>query len=876
MTVPTVTPMMSQYLAAKEKAPGAILFFRMGDFYEMFFEDAQEASRLMNVALTSRSRQGEDRIPMCGVPHHAATTYISRLLAAGRKVAICEQMEDPKKVKGLVKREIVRVISPGLTLAEADLDERTNNFLAAILPDEGAYGFAACDASTGEFRIGQVAALEDLVDEMARLAPAEVLVPEGTAGSPAVALLAEAVRPRLVNALDAGFFDPAGTRAAMAARFPGGVPDTLPEIEIALAVRAGGAVLEYLRQTQPVESVHLARLAIHRAATHMVLDEATTRNLELFASIADRGKAGTLLWHLDRTTTPMGARMLRRWMLYPLLSVDAIEARLDAVGELVADPIRARALRERLRGVADLERLVGRIALATANGKDLVHLRASLRRVPELREALAACGASLLAGVRDGIDPMDDVTDLIGRAIVDEPPFTVKEGGVIREGFDADLDDLVAISRDGKGWIAALEAKERVRTGIGSLRVRFNKVFGYSIEVTKANLAAVPPDYERRQTLVGAERFVTPALKEYEEKVLTAEERRVELEYDLFTRVRERIAAQAARVQEVAGRIATIDALLALAEVAAEHRYARPVVDASDRLVIREGRHPVVERLLAGEPFVPNDTDLGGDAALVILTGPNMAGKSTYIRQVALIALLAHMGSFVPAAEARLGLVDRIFTRVGASDNLARGQSTFMVEMTETANILRHASPRSLIVLDEIGRGTSTFDGVSIAWAVAEHLHDHPSLGARTLFATHYHELTELALTKPRARNLTVAVKEWNDRILFLRRIVPGGSNRSYGIQVARLAGLPPAVIDRAREILANLERGELDEMGMPRLARRRSNAKRTGGQMHLFGGPGPEEKGDPLRSELDAIDPDTLSPLEALTLVHRWKKDLK
>ena len=867
-----LTPMMSQYLSVKEQVPGAILFFRMGDFYEMFFEDAEVASKLMNIALTSRSRAGDNRIPMCGVPHHSATTYISRLLKAGRKVAICEQVEDPKMAKGIVKREVVRIISPGLTLEESDLDERANNYLAIVLAEGGSYGFALTDLSTGEFRIGQVADIGDLIDELARLAPAEILMPEGSTNSPEMSRLIETCRPKAVNHLDDGFWQVQESTTRLTGQFPGQLPAAPALSRLGLAVRCGGALLEYLHQTQMTQAVHLRKLEVHRAETTMILDEATIRNLELFATIGDGGKKGSLLWLLDRTTTPMGARKLRKWLQYPLVDILAINRRLDAVAELVVDPAGAAGAREALRGVMDLERLLGRISLAGGNARDLVNLKTSLLRIPQVKVSLAEYSAEILAEIRDSIDELTDITDLIGSAIVDEPPLALREGNIIRDGFNDELDELIAVSRDGKSWIARLEASERQRTGIGNLRVRYNKVFGYYIEVTKAQLVNVPDDYDRKQTLVNAERFITPELKVYEQKVLTAEDKRTDLEYELFTQVRLAVVAEGARIQAAAELIARTDVLLALCEIAVERRFCRPVVDDSKVLVIEEGRHPVVEKLLSGEPFVPNDTDLGDDKnRLVILTGPNMAGKSTYIRQVALIALLAQIGSFVPARSVRIGLVDRIFTRVGASDNLTRGQSTFMVEMTEAANILRHASPRSLIVLDEIGRGTSTFDGISIAWAVAEHIHDSPALGGRTLFATHYHELTELALTKDRVRNLTVAVKEWNDRIIFLRRIVQGGSNRSYGIQVARLAGLPRTVIDRAKEILANLEKGELDEMGLPRLARPRTAATSTSpGQLHLFGeAPGP----DPLRLELDALDVQTLTPIEALNLIARWKK---
>ncbi|MBE0595855.1 MAG: DNA mismatch repair protein MutS, partial [Desulfuromonadales bacterium] len=631
------------------------------------------------------------------------------------------------------------------------------------------------------------------------------------------------------------------------------------------AVAAAGAILHYLEETQKGSLGHIRSLQTYHAHDFMVLDEATRRNLELTATLLDGGKRGSLLGVLDRTVTAMGGRRLRQWIHQPLLQIEPIRARHQAVAELVEQGLRRADLCSALDGVYDLERLTGKISMASSNAKDLVALRLSLERLPAILEALAPLEAPLLQQLRGAIDPLPDVVALVLTAIVDDPPFVLREGGLIRDGFHPELDELRGISREGKGWIARLERDERERTGIGSLKVRFNRVFGYYIEITRSQLERVPDDFQRKQTLANAERYITPALKEYEEKVLGAEDRIVELEYDLFQQVRQQVAQQAARIQTSADALAALDVLLSLADLAHECHYVVPKMDNSGDLVIQEGRHPVIEAMNLGEPFVPNDVELDlRENQLLVITGPNMAGKSTFMRQVALIVLMAQMGSLVPARAARLGVVDRIFTRVGASDNLARGQSTFMVEMTETAHILRHASPRSLIVLDEIGRGTSTFDGISIAWAVAEYLHDHPAVAAKTLFATHYHELTDLALTRERVKNCNIAVKEWNERIIFLRKIVKGGASHSYGIQVARLAGLPQEVIERAREVLRNLESGEFEKEGEPRLARSRKQRRPPSPQLSLFDG-----GGDPLRERLRQIEVNRLTPLEAMNLLH-------
>ncbi len=869
----TATPMMRQYLEIKSRYPDAILFFRLGDFYEMFLEDAVTAARVLDITLTSRNKGSEEEIPLCGIPYHSSQPYIAKLVENGHKVAICEQVEDPKEAKGIVRREVVRVVTPGLVVDTETLQPKENNFLMAIAPGgDGPWGVALVDITTGEFRCTEVAGLEGIRGELASLAPREVLFPEEEDGS-SLEALAGSLEGRSVNRLPGWVWESDRATGLLKDFFGVASLDAFGCALLPEAVRASGAVIHYLQETQKGTVSHVRSLTTYHHRDALVLDEATRRNLELNASLQDGRKRGSLLGVMDRTVTAMGGRKLRRWLNYPLVDPAAIGARHDAVGEMAEKSLLRGDLREALDGVYDLERLNSRVAMGNANAKDLVALRASLDRLPPLLDQLAQAESSLLGGLREAIDPLTDLTDLLGRAIVEDPPFVLREGGLIREGFDPGLDELRGISREGKGWIARLEADEKERTGIGSLKVRFNKVFGYYIEVTRSHLARVPEDYERRQTLANAERYVTPALKEYESKVLGAEERMVTIEYDLFQEVRQQVAAQGERIQGTAEALATLDVLLCLADLAHDRGYVRPVVDGGEALVIEEGRHPVIEAMRLGERFVPNDVTLDtAENQLLIITGPNMAGKSTFMRQVALIVLMAQMGSFVPARLARIGAVDRIFTRVGASDSLARGLSTFMVEMNETANILRHATPRSLIVLDEIGRGTSTFDGVSIAWAVAEYLHDHAPVAAKTLFATHYHELTDLALTRERVKNYNVAVKEWNDQIIFLRRIVPGGASHSYGIQVARLAGLPEAVIDRAREVLKNLESGEFEKGGSPRLARGRGGASKAKQapvpQLPLFGG-----EGDELRRRLGEIDVSLLTPLEALNLLDELKR---
>ena len=857
-----MTPMLRQYLQAKAECPDSILFFRMGDFFEMFFEDAVEASQILGLALTSRDSTGkDDRVPMCGIPVRSVDTYLARMIKAGRTVTICDQIEDPKEAKGIVKRSIVRTVTPGTVIEPNLLDETSNNYLAALYVGNGKAGLAFLDVSTGEFLAAQLDSDVErtLCDELTRMSPAEVLVPdtfdEGLLARLRMRFDSAAFTPRPADEFEAETASEALLDQFGLATLKGIALDDAPE-----AASSAGAVLAYVKITQRDGVPHLRLPRRYSPAQFVVLDGNTQRNLELTESAFDRRKRGTLLGVLDRTLTSMGGRMLRHWILHPLVDITGIRARLDSVEALHNDAELRLELRGILKSVGDLERLLGRITSKTGNARDIKGLGNSLRQAPLVKRALQKTDASLLAELRDGMDDLDDVAGWIDSAIVEDPPAPITDGNLFKDAYDADLDRLRGLVRGGRDWIATLQREEIARTGIGNLRVGYNKIFGYYIEVSRGNVHLVPQDHERKQTLVNAERFVTPTLKAREEEIVSAQERMQKLEYDLFVKLRGQIAREARRIQETAAAIATVDTLLSLADVAAAKNYVKPQVDDAGLLRIRDGRHPVVEDLMARGQFVPNDTLLDTAAdRLQIVTGPNMAGKSTYLRQVALITLMAQMGGFVPAAEAQVGAVDRIFTRVGASDNLARGESTFMVEMIETANILNTATERSLIVLDEIGRGTSTFDGISIAWSVAEHMHDH--IRAKTLFATHYHELTELASKLEHAKNLNVAVREWNGKVVFLYRIVDGGADHSYGIQVAKLAGLPADVIKRARQILEGLETGNQAAVGLPQ-------------QMYLFGpgGTSASHEPGPIEKELQSIEPDTLSARDALELVYHLK----
>ena len=804
---------MRQYMQAKKELPAdAILLFRMGDFYELFFDDAKRAAPLMDIVLTQRNS-----VPMCGVPHHAMKSYVGKLLAAGVKVAVAEQMEDPAAAKGLVKRAVTQVITPGTVLDDSVLNAAKSNFLVALAPGRDRHGLAALDVSTGEFRATEVPDWNTLETELHRLRPAECVVPESLHAE-----WEEGVRPALGapagivwTVLEDWHFDVEVSRDRLLRHFDVASLDGFGCRGLLQGVAAAGAILHYTSENLRRDASHITTLQTVQNEDCMILDRISQRNLELVEPIFAHERDATLLHVLDRTVTPMGSRRLRDWVLRPLRDAGRIRERHEAVRAFVAEPLLLTELREALGLVRDLERIIVRVNLGTANARDLMALQTGLEAVPGLRALLASLAGTLLTRLGADLDDVPEVAALIGKAIVDNPPAAITEGAIIRDGFQAQLDTLRRAAREGKQWIAGFQRQEQERTGIKSLKIRFNKVFGYFIEVTRANLEAVPDDYSRKQTLTNAERFITPALKEIEDKVLGAEEKGKALEYELFQELRAEIAGSTSRIQGTARAVAVIDVLASLAEVAARYDYHQPEIKESTVLEIRDGRHPVLDALLQDERFVPNDTFL--DTAthqITLITGPNMAGKSTYIRQVALIVLLAQMGSFVPARAATIGLVDRIFTRVGAADDIARGQSTFMVEMVETANILNHATPASLIILDEIGRGTSTFDGLSLAWAVAEYLHDHAAVKARTLFATHYHELTELAQSKTGIQNYNIAVKEWGEKIIFLRKIMPGGTDKSYGIHVARLAGLPKAVIRRASAVLDTLERHSLTEPG--------------------------------------------------------------
>jgi DNA mismatch repair protein MutS len=851
--------MMHQYLRIKERYRDAILFFRLGDFYEMFFEDAETASRILDIALTSRNKNEDSAVPLCGVPYHSAEPYIRKLLDAGHKVAVCEQVEDPKTAKGVVQREVVRVITPGTVTSADALDARDNNFLAAVYEARGAFGLAVTDITTGEFRFTQLADEQFLFDELGRVKPSELLVAERAAA------LREQLQKtfpavHLTSLADSFFSEMATGRLVK--------EQVVEASQWQAGIRAASAVVGYLESNAADSLPVLRDLEPYVASSYLVLDETTRINLELVSNYQG-DKKGSLLAVVDRTLTPMGARRLRQCLLYPLLDEQAIRDRHEGVQELVEQFQRRQELRLWLRKMGDLERLSGRVAAGSALPRDLVAIRETLGHVGGVRRELDSCNSTILKALATKIAELPQVTSLIESAIVDSPPLSIKEGGFIRAGFDAELDEIRGMRAHAKEWIAHFEAGERRRTGIQSLKVRYNRVFGYYIEITKSHLKGVPEDYIRKQTLANGERYITPELKEYEAKVLNSQELIEKLEITLLGRVREQVGTYFVALKETSTALALVDVLLSFAEVAESQHFTRPRVDKGLALVIREGRHPVVEATVGRGGFVPNDAILDpASNQILLLTGPNMAGKSTYMRQVALIVILAQMGSFVPAAEARIGIADRIFTRIGAADSLARGESTFMVEMKETANILNHATQRSLILLDEVGRGTSTFDGISIAWAVAERLHDMPER-PRTLFATHYHELTDLARSKERIRNFNFSVKEWQGEIIFLRNLVEGAASHSYGIHVGRLAGLPPAVIERAKEILQNLESGEAEG--------KRADTEKRGAngdepvQMALFGSM--ERK---LTAALSKLDVSHLSPIEALNLLHKWSEEAK
>ena len=862
--------MMVQFRQFKAQYPEAILLFRLGDFYEMFFADAEVAARELDLVLTGRDAGKElGRVPMCGIPHHAAENYIARLVEKGFKVAICEQLEDPKTAKGLVKRDVIRVVTPGTFVEPRLMQEKRNKYLASVCQGKAGFGLAVADLSTGEFACCELLGAEAarlLFDELGRLDPAEVLVEPGLAEEERFSAGLLQATAAAVSHGRARDFQPATARRVLCDHFG------LPSLhgfgceDKPLAVAAAGAALAYLAETQRTSLGHINGLSLYYPGDFLVLDAATRRNLELTQALMAGGRRGTLLGVLDRTVTAMGGRLLRRWIEQPLLRLEAIRDRQQAIGALVDAALPRADLRDALGRVHDLERLAGRVAYGSAHARDLQALAVSLGQIPELARLLAPLPAPRLQALAGALDPCDDLRDLLERAIAPEPPLALTEGGLLREGYHPEVDRLRRAGREGKDWIAALETAERERTGIRSLKVGFNKVFGYYIEVTTPNLPQVPPAYIRKQTIAGGERFLTPGLKEREQEILGAAERLSALEYELFCAVRAQVGAEVARLQGVARAVAELDVLAALAEVAVAGGYCCPEVDAGESLAISDGRHPVLERLLPAGAFVPNDTALDtGEQRLLLITGPNMGGKSTYMRQVALIVLMAQMGAWVPARAARIGLVDRIFTRVGASDDLATGQSTFMVEMAETAGILHGATARSLILLDEVGRGTATFDGLSLAWAIAEHIHR--EIGAKTLFATHYHELCELEGLLPGAQNYSVAVREQGDEVIFLHRIARGGADRSYGIHVAQLAGLPPAVIERAREILAGLDTDEAKRREQRKEAVQRVR-QRPAMQLTFL-----EQQRHPVLDELLGLNVMALTPIDALNLLYRLQE---
>ena len=866
-----LTPAMKQYVEIKEKYPDCILLYRMGDFYELFFEDATLVAPILEITLTSRNKGKEDSVPLCGFPYHAASSYITRLVEKGFKVAVCEQVEDPKKAKGIVKREVIRVITPGLLLDAENLTSGENNFLAGFSFHAEMFGLAFVDISTGEFQLSEFSDRESLLTAIAGLDCKELIVPKSFADKVLLKNLEKQWPHSCINYLAEDYFNYEQAQNLLQDIF---TPEKIAAANIAgreAVAAAAGAVLRYVTETQKIQPQHINEIKWYATDNYLIIDDTARRNLELFTTIFDNSRAGSLFGLINETLTPMGTRRLRWWLNYPLVDVEKIRARLLSVAEIKENHLERANLRKILSRIYDLERLAGRVALRVANPRDLVALKVSLEAIPELKAILAEFTAPALADIRQSLSAVPAVADIIGRAIADDPQQNIREGDFIRAGFDDELDKLKSISRDAKKWIAALELQERQKTGINTLKVGFNSVFGYYIEVTKANSALVPDSYVRKQTLVNAERYINSELKEFEQTVLNAEEKIREREYELYLNIRDEIAQYINDIQKDSSLVADLDAFVALAEVAEKHHYTCPDVDDEDEIIITDGRHPVVEAVLKGDGFVPNDSLLDITSnRLLIITGPNMAGKSTYIRQVALIVLLAQMGGFVPAAKAKIGVVDKIFTRVGAADNLARGQSTFMVEMTEVAEILKNATSRSLVILDEVGRGTSTFDGLSIAWAVAEYIHDFKEKGVRTLFATHYHQLTDLAATKEGAKNYNIAVKEWKDKIIFLRKIMQGGTSRSYGIEVARIAGVPQEVIARAKEILHNLEKGEFDEIGMPRIARGLNVAKNENPQLNLF-----MESEDEVISELKNLNISSMTPLDALNKLHELKSKL-
>jgi len=868
MTQAKPTPMIQQYLSVKDEYPDALLFYRMGDFYEMFFEDAEKASQLLNITLTSRNKNVASPIPMCGVPYKAAKNYISKLINQGYKVAICDQVEDPSKAKGLVKREVTRVVTPGTVLEDDLLEAKSHNFVLAMEIRDDLVGLAYLDVSTGKFRLTETPGFTDALDEVKRISPSEILLSVKVESHSIYRELEAKLEGHYLTFVDQRDFEYAGAKQRLLELFNTLSLEGFGSESFKAGVCAAGALVAYAQETQKQSVAHIQNLETYVLGQYLLFDERSYQNLEIERNLRNGGTRGTLLGVMDRTLTAMGGRRLREWIRYPLIDPLQIGLRHDAVEESLENLRITLGLREHLKKIQDIERLQGKITMGHANARDLVALKRSLMALPEIRARLEDFTAP---GFHPDLefDILGDLADLMEASIREDAPPTIQEGGIIKPGYHAELDELIQISRDGKGWLVKLEAREREATGITTLKVRYNKVFGYYLEIPKARLEHVPEHYVRKQTLVNAERFITDELKQFESKVLGAEDRRATLEYRIFQDIRQKIMDRKDDLQATAQFIARLDCLTALAVVADENAYSRPELNPDGRILIEDGRHPVIEKMISGERFVPNSVELDAQQQVLIITGPNMAGKSTILRQVALTTLMAQAGSFVPAGHASLSVTDRIFTRVGALDNLSQGLSTFLVEMQETANILNNATADSLVIMDEIGRGTSTYDGLSIAWAVAEYLHDLNGKGVKTLFATHYHELTELAQKKERVRNYNIAVKEWNDEIIFLRKLVEGGTNRSYGIQVARLAGIPGKVVTRAKKILNRIENAEHENTGEPSPDVLESRAGTQQVQLELFTSPGQK-----IIKKIKRLDIASMSPLEALNTLDTLQKE--
>ncbi len=874
-----LSPMMLKYMETKDQHPDCLLFYRLGDFYEMFFEDAKIVAKELELTLTGKSCGLPERAPMAGVPYHAADSYISRLVNRGYKVAVCDQMEDPKEAKGLVRREVTRIVTPGTNLDTDSLPLDRNNFLFGIAWSPERIGIAAVDILTGCFEVSEVASLRELKDELAKYHPSEIVANDAFLLS---GFDTEGMKNRLEAAVsykDSAFYRKEDCIGALLSHFQVGSLNGLGLADFPLGALAAGALFRYLSEMQSTGLKHIRTLRVCSAGAFMLLDSASRRNLELTETLRDKKKRGSLLWILDRTCTAMGARSLRSFVEQPLLSEERINGRLDAVQELLERPMDREEIREYLNAVYDLERLLGKVSFGTVNARDMIALKNSLAMLPPIKNLLGDFRSAELMRIREEIRDLEELTELIGRAITEEPPLLLKDGGIIRAGYDAEVDELRSAGQNGKQWLAALEEEDRQRTGIRTLKIKYNNVFGYFFEVTNSFKDMVPPDYERKQTLTNAERYTTPKLKELEDMILNAQDRLVNREYRLFSELREKTAGYTDAIQKSAAAIALLDVFASLAHIAEENHFTRPVLSETGRIKIRNGRHPVVEKMLPGGSFIPNDTLLDRKKHLVsIITGPNMAGKSTYMRQVALIVLMTQIGSFVPAEEAEISIADRIFTRVGASDDLASGQSTFMVEMNEVANILRNATPKSLLILDEIGRGTATYDGLAIAWAVIEHIANPRLLGARTLFATHYHELTELEGKLGNVDNYCIAVKERGDDIVFLRKIIKGGADKSYGIQVAKLAGVPDMVIDRAKQIVEQLSANDLteklEELTVENGAPRKKVPKPDQVDLMQLSFKAAVSDEDILK-ELKGLELSAMTPIDALNTLYRMQSRL-